>query len=52
MGVALNAVLQFIITFVAAHLTVDNDIPDSVKTLSWVGIVIIGVLYAIWQCLG
>lgn len=52
MGVALNAVLQFLVTFVAAHLTVDNDIPDKFKTWAWVGIVAVGVLYALWQCLG
>lgn len=50
--IAINVVLQFLFTFIAAHLTVDNDIPDGAKTLTWVFIGLVVLLYAVWQCIG
>ena len=51
MNMAESVALQYVVLFIIAHLTVDNDIPENFKIWTWVVLVVICVVYVIWQCL-
>lgn len=46
-----SVALQYVVLFIIAHLTVDNDIPEKIKVGTLVVLVVICVVYVIWQCL-
>lgn len=51
MNMAESVALQYAVLFIIAHLTIDNDIPEKIKVGTWVVLVVICVVYVIWQCL-